>query len=120
MLEARRRFLWCAGALISGTVLELQTAAEDQRKRKFPTPPQGADRLPDAQAADTRRTTDGAVVQEHEKAFRDCLNALFGRVDQLNRDVEKLHSANIFSVSVYKQATEIEKLAKQLKNLAKG
>lgn len=120
MRETRREFLWCAGAVLSGTVLELRTIAQNPPKRQYPTPPQGADPLPAAPGGGRTRITNEAVLREHEKAFRDCLAALSGRVSQLNQEVGALHSADVFSVSIYKQSGEIEKLAKQLKSLAKG
>jgi hypothetical protein len=100
--------------------LELRAAGQNPPKRQFPTPPQGADPLPAAPGGARTRTTDEAVLREHEKAFRDCLTALSGRVNQLNQEVAALHSADVFSVTIYKQSGEIEKLAKQLKSLAKG
>ena len=119
MLETRRGFLWCAGAAISGTVLELRMAAQNPR-RGLPTPPEGANQDSKTPAKPKKKLPSEAILREHEKAFRDCLNALSSRMSQLNQDVENLHSAEIFSVGIYKQTTEIERLAKQLKSLAKG
>jgi len=38
----------------------------------------------------------------------------------LKAEIEQLHSSDIFSVKIYKQTSEIERIAKQLKNLAKN
>lgn len=120
ILEERRQFLWCAGALLSGTVLELRMGEQHPSKHGFPTPPQGADPLPTAPEGSRSKAPNTAIAREHEKAFRNCLTTLSGRVSQLTQEVEALSSDNVFSVSVYKQSGEIEKLAKQLKNLARG
>jgi hypothetical protein len=89
MRETRREFLWFAGAVLSGTVLELRSGGQNPPKG-FPTPPQGTNPLPPAPGS------------------------------ARNQEVGALHSADVFSVSIYKQSGEIEKLAKQLKSLAKG
>ena len=46
--------------------------------------------------------------------------SLSERVNELREEVAELHSSDIFSVKIYKQSSEIERLAKQLKNLAKS
>ena len=47
-------------------------------------------------------------------------NSLFERVSELKQDTDAMHTAEIFSVKVYKQTGEIEHLAKKLRNLAKS
>jgi hypothetical protein len=59
-------------------------------------------------------------LQQHEKDFRESLAKLSERVQELKAEVEQLHCSDIFSVKIYKQASDIEHLAKQLKTLAKG
>jgi hypothetical protein len=44
---------------------------------------------------------------------------LFAKVQNLKLQVDALHPSDIFSVAIFKQTQEIEKLAKQLKNYAK-
>ena len=119
MPEPRRRFLWDAGAMLSGTLLEFSLAGQNPR-HGLPTPPEAADPQPKATAETENRVPGLTRLREHERVFRDCLGALVTRVNQLNQEVEASHSADVFSVNVYKQSSEIEKLAKQLKSLAKG
>jgi hypothetical protein len=72
-------------------------------------------------ASSTGRTTSQrALLQQHEREFRESLASLSERVNELNEEVAELHSSSIFSVKIYKQSREIERLAKQLKNLAKS
>jgi hypothetical protein len=118
MSERRREFLLCAGIVLSGTVLGGHLSP--QAPRHMPNPPQPAAPGPNGPNQPNNRLPQSAMVREHEKAFRDCLAALSGRVDQLKKEVESLHSSDVFSVTIYKQSSEIEKLAKQLKTLAKG
>ena len=66
------------------------------------------------------RVPQRAILQQHEKEFRESLATLFERVNELKAEVEELRSTDIFSVKIYKQTSEIEHLAKQLKNLARN
>ena len=119
MKELRREFLWCAAVALSGTVLEARLAAQDP-KRPMPTPPVPAGPEPNGPAKPNNKISQGAILREHERAFRNCLATLSGQVSQLKQDVESLPSSDVFSVSIYKQTSDIEKLARQLKTLAKG
>jgi hypothetical protein len=66
------------------------------------------------------RISQRAILQQREKTFRESLMALPERVNQLKQEVEALQSSDVFSVRIYKEAGEIEHLAKHLKTLAKG
>lgn len=109
------KYLGAAGALaMSGGLLGAQS-----HRHKFPEPPQGAgpgeaNSLPgDAQAAQR------AQLKLNEKEFRESLAQLYERVGELKQDLDTLHTADIFSMKVYKQTGEIEHLAKRLRSLAK-
>ena len=45
---------------------------------------------------------------------------LYTKISGLKLQVDALHPSQVFSVAVFKQTQEIEKLAKQLKNYAKS
>src|SRR5215472_10686972 len=55
-----------------------------------------------------------------EKEFRETMEQLFMRVRDLRAELEHVPTAQFFSVSLFKQTQEIEKLAKRLKNSAKA
>lgn len=55
-----------------------------------------------------------------EKEFRETMEQLFVRVRDLRAEIEHVPTAEVFSMSIFKQAQEIEKLAKRLKNDAKA
>jgi polyhydroxyalkanoate synthesis regulator phasin len=86
----------------------------------MPVPPAPADPQQNAPENSNIRNSQRAILQQREKTFRDSLEALSERVNQLKQEVQALHSSEVFSVRIYKQAGEIERLAKQLKTLAKG
>ena len=87
------------------------------QKRKMPEPPSPAD-------ADNTKTTAEQMSQRaqlklNEKEFRESLASLHQRVSELKQDMDAMHTADIFSLKVYKQTGEIEHLAKKLRSLAK-
>src|SRR5712664_2640296 len=61
-----------------------------------------------------------AQLQAQEKEFRETMAQLFVKVRDLKLQVDALHPSDVFSVAIFKQTQEIEKLAKQLKNYAKA
>ncbi|HKW63768.1 MAG TPA: hypothetical protein VJN89_14550 [Candidatus Acidoferrum sp.] len=61
-----------------------------------------------------------ARLQAQEKEFRETMEQLFMRVRDLRAELEHVPTAQVFSVSIFKQTQEIEKLAKRLKNYAKA
>jgi len=48
------------------------------------------------------------------------MDQLFVRVRDLKLQLDRIPTAEIFSVAVFKQTQEIEKLAKRLKNYARA
>jgi len=59
-------------------------------------------------------------LHAQEKEFRETLEQLFIRVRDLRAELEHVPTTQFFSVSIFKQTQEIEKLAKRLKNSAKA
>jgi hypothetical protein len=119
MREARRQFLVSASAVLSGAVCaEVLLGQVPKREMPKPPPPAVKDQQPQEPAAAT--VSQRTVLMQHETAFRESLASLSDRVNQLKADVESIHTSEIFSVKIYKQTIEIERLAKQLKSLAKN
>ena len=61
-----------------------------------------------------------AMLQQDAKEFQESVARLSVLVNELKEEVEKTPTADVLSVKTYKKAQEIEKLAKQIKNKAKG
>jgi hypothetical protein len=61
-----------------------------------------------------------AMLLHNEKEFRVGVEQLSVLVNELKEEVEKTATTDVLSVRMYKKAQEIEKLAKQIKNKAKG
>jgi len=119
MRNLRRQFLWCTGATFAVGICGIPCSALPQ-SRNMPTPPEPSETEPHAASSAGRTPSQRALLQQHEREFRESLASLSERVNELNKEVAELHSSSIFSVKIYKQSSEIERLAKQLKNLAKN
>jgi len=89
-----------------------------QRRQKFPSPPTPADPNHNSPLSDPQMLQ-RAQLKLNEKEFRESLASLYERVSELKQDMETTHTADVFSVKVYKQTGEIEHLAKKLRSLAK-
>ena len=61
-----------------------------------------------------------AMLRQNEQEFRENVKQLSVLVNELKEEVEKTATTDVLSVRTYKKAQEIEKLAKQIKNKAKG
>ena len=119
MRNLRRQFLWCTGAAFAAGICGIPSSALPQ-SRKMPSPPEPAETEPHAASSKSHTPSQRALLQQHEREFRESLAGLSERANELKEEVAELHSSSIFSVKIYKQSSEIERLAKQLKNLAKS
>ncbi len=112
----RREFLKYIGVAsslaLSGSLLAVQ------RRNKFPAPPAPADPNHIASLGDPQMLQ-RTQLKLNEKEFRESLGRLYERVSELKQDMETTHTADVFSMKVYKQTGEIEHLAKKLRSLAK-
>jgi hypothetical protein len=120
MSDSRRCFLkTVAGA--SGSFLLWQSSPPvPEQRRKVPIdPPEPAEKDDSDSRIDGTKLSQRARLQAQEKEFRETMARLFTKVRDLKSQVDALHPSDVFSIAVFKQTQEIEKLAKQLKNYAK-
>ena len=61
-----------------------------------------------------------AVLEENQKDIKKNVEKLFDLATQLKDQVEKTDSTTILSMALVKKAEEIERLARQIKDRAKG
>jgi hypothetical protein len=61
-----------------------------------------------------------AIKRANQEEFKSDVAKLYALVSELKAEVERTDSNSVYSLSVLKQAQEIEKLAKKVKGLAKG
>ena len=118
MLGTRRSFLQrFAGIPVTLVALQSCPPVPVPRRHTPVNPPEPAEKQdpekPDTSSLTLRRRT-------QEKELRETTELLFARVRDLRSELEHTPTANVFSVSLFKQTQEIEKLAKRLKNYAKA
>ncbi len=120
MLDTRRCFLKnLAGVSSSFLIFQSSPPIPEPRRRTPVDPPAPAEKQDAENPVDNSRSTQRAQLQAQEKEFRETMTKLFAKVQDLKARVDALHTSDIFSVAVFRQTQEIEKLAKQLKNYAK-
>jgi hypothetical protein len=119
MLDTRRCFLKNLAG-VSSSFLLFQSSPIPQPRRRFPVdPPTPAQKQDAEEPPDNSRNAKRTQLQAQEKQFRETMSRLYTKVSDLKVQVDALHPADVFSIAVFKQTQEIEKLAKQLKNYAK-
>ena len=121
MLDTRRRFLRSLAGVSSSFLIFQSSAPMPRPKYRTPVdPPSPAEKQDAENPVDTSRNAKRAQLQAQEKEFRETMAQLFAKVRDLKLQVDALHPSDVFSIAIFKQTQEIEKLAKQLKNYAKA
>lgn len=125
MKQTRRRVLALLGyavglAMVGGAALEGQSSSQG-----FPEPGQDASqRNPSAHgdqpdSALAAKSTK-AMLEENQKDIKKNVEKLFNLASELKDQVEKTDSATVLSLALIKKTEEIEKLARQIRERAKG
>jgi hypothetical protein len=65
-------------------------------------------------------STAKSVLEQNQKVIKKDIEKLFDLATELKTEVEKTDSTAILSIALVKKAEEIEKLAKQIKEHARG
>jgi hypothetical protein len=121
MLDTRRCFLKNLAGVSSSFLLFQSSPPMPTRRYKTPVdPPAPAEKEDAENPVDNSRNAKRAQLQAQEKQFRETMAQLFAKVRDLKLQVDALHPSDVFSIAVFKQTQEIEKLARQLKNYAKA
>jgi len=61
-----------------------------------------------------------AIARANQVTIRTHITKLYEMVSELKEQVDKTDATTTLSISIVKKAQQIEKLAKQIKDLAKG
>ena len=124
MQYMRRTFLlavaWAGSSLIAGC--ELLHAQEPKHRPGYPDPPTPGDPQERDKNADPvdPKNLQKTILKQNEKEFRAGVEKLYQMAGELKEELEKTPTMDVLSVRMYKKMQEIEKLAKQLKEKAKG
>jgi len=122
MMETRRRMLASiAGAAVVLPAEPLLAWLQGTGPVVKPHPyPDGRDPSAPPVLDSPSRVNPRAVEMENQKELRRSVRKLFDLVVELREQVEKTDANSTLSIPVMKKAQQIEKLAKQIKNLARG
>jgi hypothetical protein len=126
MPESRRRWLTALFGAVSAFAVKPLFA-------KLQAPPPGSGGSPKAKVYpngrdpnvmqgndDPSRLDPKAIARANQVTIRTDIAKLYEMVSDLKEQVDKMDPTATLSVSVVKKAQQIEKLAKQIKDLAKG
>ena len=117
MNSYRRNFL-CMSVPVMGLAFSgLPVIGQTSKSRTALHPPDPAEPPGTAQLAT------GSLPSHkfaNEKEFRDCLERLFESTHDLREEMRQLQFTEVFSVRICKETEVMERLAKRLKQLAKG
>ena len=87
-----------------------------------PTPPQGSGGPPihDPMSNDTPIAKPKDILKQNQRQIHDDVERLYKLATELKDEVEKTDATNTLSLPMIQKAEQIEKLAKQVKNLTRG
>jgi len=122
MLETRRVFV-LAMASAAGFLAAEGSRLFAQYPPTPPPPPQPAETPNPAEMHSNPRAAAAARrarMQQDEKEFREGVERLYLLSSELREEIQKTTTTEVLSVRMVKKTAEIEKLAKILKNKAKG
>jgi hypothetical protein len=68
----------------------------------------------------TSRPDPKQLLKQNKDQIHDDVEKLYVLATELKSDVEKTDSVNVLSLAMVSKAEQVEKLAKQIKNLARG
>jgi hypothetical protein len=60
------------------------------------------------------------ILKQNKEQIHDDVEKLYALASELKDEVEKTDSANVLSLTIVGKSEQVEKLAKQIKNLARG
>lgn len=105
-----------AAIAIATPIAALARAVFAQMGRRVPSP---SDNMPDPMSQPA--PFDPKKIQEHnQKVILDDIRKLYKLAGELKDEVEKTDSTSTLSLTMVQKAKEVEKLAKQIANLAVG
>jgi hypothetical protein len=125
MNERKRAFLAGLTVVAAGAVVDLiatQTWAQ-VKTRGLPSPPDPAQNSPSAPFPSPNidpRVDPKAILKQNDSQIHDNVEKLYFLAAELKAEVEKTDSQNVLSLGMVQKCEQIERFAKQIKNLAKG
>ncbi|HEY0703422.1 MAG TPA: hypothetical protein VGD60_11695 [Candidatus Acidoferrales bacterium] len=122
----KRTFLMGLSSVAVGAVAELIAPRSWAQATRPPIPTiddppdQNAPRAPYPAPNIDPRVSAKQVLEHNDSQIHDNVEKLYFLASQLKAEVEKTDSQNVLSLGMVQKCEQIEKYAKQIKNLAKG
>ena len=116
MQQSRRSLLRLVPAALALSAFVFPGHGQDP----FPPPKQRPPRPGEDDSGLPEKPATKAVLEENQKDIKKSVEKLFDLASQLKEQVEKTDSTTTLSLAMVKKAEEIEKLARQIKDRAKG
>ena len=118
MQESRRSLLRTIAGVVAGFSLAVSVA---RGQDPFPKPssstrPGEDEPLPNSNAKSPTKVR----LEENQKDIKKDIEKLFDLASQLKQQIEKTDATAVLSLAMVKKAEEIERLARQIKERAKG
>lgn len=118
MNESRREI---CRALAGAAILFVLPKAGDSAQNPAATERTGSSQnIGDPPGAMGPAARDKITLQEYQKDMKKNVQRLFQLASELKDQVEKTDATTVLSMAMVRKAEEIEKLAKQIKDRAKG
>jgi hypothetical protein len=124
MDQSRRKVLNACFAGIASVFLQSGSAAAQNPAQGLPPassprrdPGSGED---SANPANSPAAVTKAVLEQHQKDIKKDVERLFDLAKELKTEVEKIDATTVLSMAMVRKTEEIEKLARQIRDRAKG
>lgn len=114
-MDSRRGFL--ARILAVGIPAGLMALAPDAQ---VPTQRRSPPQQPKDDDSNLPKPDSKLLLEANQKEMRKNVEKLYDLASELKAEVEKTDSVKVFSLGMVKKTEEIERLAKEIRNRAKG
>jgi len=117
MIHGRRAFLLAVlPAALGAAALAAQQPISPERKNQQPRPPS----FPGEPGEGMAKIDPKRLLKQNQREIQSDVERLFKLAQELKDQVATTDSSEVLSLPLLKKAEEIEKLAKQIKNLARS
>lgn len=120
MQSSRRRLFLMSFAAVPGVLVRFQDSPAQDTSRGKRRPDGSDDATNNPSSANFPAASSKAMLEERQKSIRKDVEKLYDLAAQLKTEVEKTDSTTTLSLAMLRKAEEIEKLARQIKEHARG
>ena len=121
MRASRRRLLQICSAAVGALFFRLHDSAAQTPVPRVRPPRQPGDTSDEPEnGANPPGASNKAMLEQRQKDIKKEVEKLYKLASELKDEVEKTDATTVLSVAMVRKADEIEKLAKQIKDNAKG